>query len=78
MTPKILKTALNIKRYKNYGNKKNDQLYARVGCHSQIIRYYIYLPTIVPMPRSLFVTNVPIMLVKNSGALVPENMRSKI
>ena len=31
-----------------------------------------YLPTIVPIPRSLLVTNVPIMLVKNSGALVPD------
>ena len=30
------------------------------------------LPTMVPMPRSLLVTKVPIMLVKNSGALVPE------
>ncbi len=28
-------------------------------------------PTIVPMPKSLSVTNVPITLVKNSGELVP-------
>ena len=31
-----------------------------------------YLPTIVPIPRSLLVTNVPMILVKNSGALVPK------
>ena len=29
------------------------------------------LPTMVPIPRSLLVTKVPIILVKNSGALVP-------
>jgi len=30
------------------------------------------LPSIVPMPRSLSVTKVPIMLAKNSGELVPK------
>ena len=30
------------------------------------------LPTIVPIPRSLSVTKVPMMLVKNSGELVPK------
>ncbi len=32
------------------------------------------LPTIVPMPRSLSVTNVPMMFAKNSGELVPGNL----
>ena len=36
-----------------------------------------YLPTIVPIPRSLLVTKVPMMLVKNSGALVPTNCVSR-
>ena len=30
------------------------------------------LPTMVPIPKSLLVTKVPIMFVKSSGALVPE------
>ena len=54
-------------------------------CHICVVLYVIilevlelfliiYLPTIVPIPRSLLVTNVPMMFVKNSGALVPENI----
>ena len=30
------------------------------------------LPTIVPIPKSLLVTKVPMILVNNSGALVPK------
>ena len=33
------------------------------------------LPTMVPMPRSVWVTKVPMMLVKNSGDDVPAAMK---
>ena len=33
------------------------------------------LPTIVPIPRSVWVTKVPMMLVKNSGDDVPAAMK---
>ena len=35
------------------------------------------LPTIVPMPKSLLVTKVPIILVNSSGALVPIDRENK-
>ena len=35
------------------------------------------LPTMVPIPKSLLVTKVPIMFVKSSGALVPAKKKKR-
>ena len=53
----------------------NDIFYKNISViHDALLSKKLinYLPTIVPIPRSLLVTNVPMILVKNSGALVPK------
>ena len=72
MTPKILNTALKS-NHNNINIRVSEEQKTKLMKGQFIWKDVIcYLPTIVPIPRSLLVTNVPIMLVKNSGALVPK------